>query len=274
MRLRALGTGTCVHAQGTALRLPPLFALDVSETAAPAWILFDCSEGARWRLADAGVDPLAVAHVALSHPHPDHAALPQFVQARACEVIFGRAVGRDLPLTLYLPAQSAAALADLWRWHAPEDGGVPTTRFALRTVGVEDGFREEVLPGVWLSARAVVHGGAPAVAWRVESSAGVFAYSGDSGVCDALVDVAQDADLFLCEAAARVGAGDAMRGRHLRPCDAGEIARRAGARSLLLTHYDGRDDDDAMRGDARASGYRGAVGIARDGDSVEIARGA
>lgn len=109
MKLVALGTGTCVHPPGTPRRMPPLFALDVSETLVPQWVLFDCSEGARWRLADAGIDPLTVAHLALSHPHPDHAALPQFVQARACELGFGRAVGEALPLALYLPRDCAAA---------------------------------------------------------------------------------------------------------------------------------------------------------------------
>lgn len=273
MRLLALGTGTCVHPPGTPRRLPPLFALDVSETPAPQWVLFDCSEGARWRLADAGVDPLEVAHVALSHPHPDHAALPQLVQARACEASFGRAAGRALPLAIYMPEASARSITDLWRWHAPEDDGVPTTRFALEVVGAGDGFARELFAGVTLRGREVVHGGAPALAWRVEAPSGVFAYSGDSGVCDALVDIAAGADLFVCEGAARVGA-TAMRGRHLTPREAGDIARRAGVKSLWLTHYDGRDGDAAMIADARASGFVGALRVARDGDDASVGSGA
>lgn len=273
MRLVALGTGTCVHPPGTPRRMPPLFALDVSESPAPQWVLFDCSEGARWRLADEGIDPLDIAHVALSHPHPDHAALPQFVQSRACEASFGRGVGRALPLALYMPHASADSITELWRWHGPEDDGVPTTRFALEVVGAGDGFSRELRPGVTLRAREVLHGGAPAVAWRVESPSGVFVYSGDSGACGALVEIASGADLFLCESAARVGS-TSMRARHLTPREAGEAARRAGVRSLWLTHYDGRDGEAAMLDDARASGFAGEIHVARDGERAERLPGA
>ena len=274
MKLVALGTGTCVHPPQTPRRLPPLFALDVSETPAPQWILFDASEGARWRLADAGIDPLAIAHLALSHPHPDHAALPQLLQARACELGFGRAVGDTLPLALYLPRACADALPDLWRWHSPEDHGVPTTRFDLAVHPADDGFTHAPFPNTALSARTVEHGGAPAVAWRVETSHASFAYSGDSGVCDALVDAARDVDLFVCEAAARVGDDQRMRHRHLTPRQAGDIARRAGARALWLTHYDGRDPEAVMLEDARASGYAGTIRVAQDGDHAVFRRGA
>jgi ribonuclease BN (tRNA processing enzyme) len=111
------------------------------------------------------------------------------------------------------------------------------------------------------------------VAWRVESPAGVFVYSGDSGVCDALVELAAGADLFLCEAAARVGDDARMRDRHLTPRQAGEAARLAGVRSLRLTHYDGRDAVPRMCADARASGYEGDLAVAADGDVLSV-RGA
>lgn len=269
MRLLALGTGTCNGAPpGQRLRMPPLFALDVAgDGDAPAWIVFECSEGARWRLTDAGVDAALVAHVAVSHGHPDHAALPQFAQSRACEAIFGDRP-RSPTLSVYLPPLAAATLSSLWAWHQPEDGGRPSTRIGLRVVPTWDGWSGAVMPGVTLRAFAVKHGRTPAVAFRVEARGQVFAYSGDAGPCDGLARAAEGADLFVCEAAARVGQDMSTTYGHCNPRQAGAVARAAGAARLWLTHYSGHDGHDAMLADARASGYAGDVRVAGDGDDV------
>ena len=50
-----------------------------------------------------------------------------------------------------------------------------------------------------LTARAVVHD-VESYGLRAECQGRVFAYSGDSGPCDALGQLAVGADLFLCEA--------------------------------------------------------------------------
>lgn len=270
MRLLALGTGTCVGAApGTRLRKPPLFALDVApDGSPPRWILFECSEGARWRLADAGVDPLDVHHVAVSHPHADHAALPQFVQSRACEALFG--VGLRAPsLSVYLPAAPADALPALWAWHNPEDGGAPSARVGLRVEALTDGSTHTPFEGVTLRAFTVAHGRSPAVAFRVEAHGRVFAYSGDSAPCDGLLRAAHRADLFVCEAAARIG-DDAVATRygHCTPRQAGAVAREAHATRLWLTHYSGHDTVAAMTDDAHAAGYEGLLHVADDGDAV------
>ena len=60
MRLVVLGSGTCFPTPPDArVRMPPLFAVDPGEG---RWILLDCSEGARWRLPAAGIDPARVRH--------------------------------------------------------------------------------------------------------------------------------------------------------------------------------------------------------------------
>ncbi len=246
--------------------MPPLFALDVArEGDPPAWIVFDCSEGARWRLADAGIDPCDVHHVAITHPHPDHAALPQFAQSRACEAIFGDG-DRDLSLSVYLPPLPAATLPSLWSWHQPEDQGRPSSRFSLRVTAAYDGWSREVMPGVALRAFTVAHARSPAVAYRVEAHGEVFAYSGDTGPCDGVLRAARDARLFVCEAASRVGRDLSRSYGHCNPRQAAEVARDAGARALWLTHYTGHDEEDVMLRDAREGRYDGELRVARDGD--------
>ena len=81
----------------------------------------------------------------------------------------------------------------------------------------------------------------------------ILTYSADSGPCDALPRLADQADLFLCEAALRSLKEDdpepQSRG-HLLPSEAAATARDAGARKLLLTHIpvaDGKDWLGAVR---------------------------
>jgi ribonuclease BN (tRNA processing enzyme) len=74
----------------------------------------------------------------------------------------------------------------------------------------------------------------------------------------------------VCEASTRVGSDSARSYGHLNPRQAGEVARAAGARSLLLTHYTGLDAESAMLEDARRSGYGGGLALAFDGQRVEL----
>ena len=274
MRLLLLGTGTCLGAlPGTVARQPPLFALELGAPGdASRTIVLDCSEGARFRLAAAGIEASRVAHLAVSHPHADHAALPHFLQGRSCDAVVRGAARADLALALYLPRASAEDFTSLLRWHEPENGGRTSSRWDLDLVAVDDDFARELWPGVLLRAFAVSHGHgrSPAVAYRVEAHGRILAYSGDSGPCDGLVRAAIGADLFLCEASAAIGK-DLSEYGHLTPRQAGEAALAAGAKRLVLTHYHGVDGDDAMLADARSSGYAGDLAIGRDGDVVPLA---
>jgi ribonuclease BN (tRNA processing enzyme) len=81
-----------------------------------------------------------------------------------------------------------------------------------------------------LHSRAVEHG-VPSFGLRIEHDGHVVAYSGDTGPCLALIELSQDADLFVCEA----GAAEPQRA-HCTPSEAGHAAARAHSHQLLLTH--------------------------------------
>ncbi|HEX8630059.1 MAG TPA: MBL fold metallo-hydrolase, partial [Catenuloplanes sp.] len=70
---------------------------------------------------------------------------------------------------------------------------------------------------------------------RLEHDGSVLAYSADTAPCEALVRLAQDADLFLCEASYLDGV-DNPPDLHLTGREAGEAATKAGVGRLLLTH--------------------------------------
>lgn len=75
----------------------------------------------------------------------------------------------------------------------------------------------------------------PTLAVRIAVQDTVLAYSADTGPCPQLEDVARGADLFLCEATlldSDTGPGPG----HLTALQAGELAARAGVKTLALTH--------------------------------------
>ena len=73
-------------------------------------------------------------------------------------------------------------------------------------------------------------------AFRITDGARTLAYSGDSGPSDQLVEVARDADLFLCEATLREGReAGGLRG-HLSADEAVDTYRRSGAKRLVIVH--------------------------------------
>jgi ribonuclease BN (tRNA processing enzyme) len=75
----------------------------------------------------------------------------------------------------------------------------------------------------------------PAYGLRVTSGGRTLAYTGDTGMCDALDRLASGADLLLAEASFRHG-HDNPEDLHLTGRQAGEIAARNNVPRLLLTH--------------------------------------
>jgi ribonuclease BN (tRNA processing enzyme) len=69
---------------------------------------------------------------------------------------------------------------------------------------------------------------------RVQNHTSTLAYSGDTGPSARLVELARDADLFLCEATLREPE-PAERG-HLSEDEAVEAFRASGARRLVVIH--------------------------------------
>jgi ribonuclease BN (tRNA processing enzyme) len=103
---------------------------------------------------------------------------------------------------------------------------------------------------------------------RVEAGGRSFVYSGDTGRCPELTELASDVDVLLCE----VGCRDALDSRrlvHCTPEDAGKIAADAGVGHLLLTHLAPRlSGDEALQ--RAATAYEGPVTLAQSGMTFPI----
>jgi ribonuclease BN (tRNA processing enzyme) len=112
-------------------------------------------------------------------------------------------------------------------------------------------------------------------AMRIRDAQGrVLVFSSDVAPCAGLVEAARDADLFLCESALIDRTQDEVdptRRGHMLAGEAGEIARAAGARRLVLTHF--RADYEGLREQHREAAERAfgqPVELAEEGKTYTV----
>ncbi len=78
----------------------------------------------------------------------------------------------------------------------------------------------------------------PCLGYRLELENKSIAYLTDTGVCDNLYALAQNADLVILECSFKEKRQTEWNWPHLSPIEAAEIAKQAKAKKLVLTHFD------------------------------------
>ena len=186
-------------------------------------LLLDCGPGVLAKLREREPWP-SVEAIVITHLHLDH-------WGDLVPWVWG---------SLYGPGGFRPAL-----WLPP--GSTEELRPILQRLGSEDMFerafdvteyeprRPFTTAGLEVTAIPVEHYDIAAYGFRVRGER-LLAYSGDTGPCDALVELARDADLFVCEATLEQGDLDGPVRGHLAPEEASAAAEAAGAKRLLLTH--------------------------------------
>jgi ribonuclease BN (tRNA processing enzyme) len=107
-----------------------------------------------------------------------------------------------------------------------------------------------------------------AIDFHSTAGAGRFTYSADCRPGDELVEIARDTDLLLVEATLPRPERTGHRG-HLTPAEAGDHARRAGAKRVVLTHISDELDADWAR-DQAAEAFGAPVDMASEGAVYEV----
>lgn len=181
---------------------------------------------------------LDVDAVYLSHLHADHCIdMVAYSYARRYHPS-----GAVSVLPVYGPAGTAERLCNAFEARPP-DGLLDVYDFRDVTAG-----SFELGP---FSVRTVrTNHPVECYALRLEAGGRSLTYSGDTGVCDDLVRLAQGSDVFLCEASWTHSA-DNPPGVHLSGREAGEHAARADVGRLLLTHMVAWADADTIVAEAR-----------------------
>ena len=195
--------------------------------------------------------------IVLSHLHADHSIdlTALYVAHRYGPYDFS---GR---LPIYGPSDTAERLASAYGMKDPQ-GMKGSFDFRELAVAASIGpFR--------MRAERVAHP-VETYAVRFEADGQTFVYSGDTGPCRAIDELARDADLLLCEASF-VHGEDNPADLHLTGREAGLLARDAGAGRLVITHVPPWNDPKEAMAEA-ASVFGGEIDLATPGATFEMAR--
>jgi ribonuclease Z len=236
-------------------------------------ILFDPGEGTQRQMVLAGVPAGQITKICITHLHGDHSfGLPGILQrlemdrvrhavdlwfpasgALYIERLRGAVIGRaQVPLRVHpsvegvlcdtgaytLEARRLDHRVDALGYRLREAPGVRMLPERLGAVGIEgaDVGRLLALGALHVDGREV----------RLEDVSEprrgqVFAFVMDTRLCDAAFALAEDADLLVCEATYLDEHADLAREYgHLTASQAATIAREAGAKRLVLTHFSQR----------------------------------
>lgn len=219
-------------------------------------VLVDAPGNPTVRLEQAGVDPLSVTELVLTHFHPDH------VSGAPLFLMVSWLMGRSAPLHVYGLDQTLTnfeKMMDLYEWaswpemypvifhHLP--GRENQVMFASSELEVICSLVRHLIPTIGLR-------------FTLRPSGTVVAYSCDTEPTQAMVSLASGAELLIHEAS---GASFG----HTSAEQAGEIASQAGVRRLMLIHYPTQFEAN-LAAEAKRT-FRGEVLVAQDMQRLEFA---
>jgi ribonuclease Z len=269
-------------------------------------LLFDPGEGTQRQMLFAGVAASQVTRICITHFHGDHClGLPGVLQRMALDrvthavqacypaenaEVFWRlrhaALFRDTLNLQEQPVGAADVIADTpvfrlqsralshrvpavgYRLTEPDGRRMLPDRLAARGIAGPDIGRLQREGRLEANGRRVL---IDEVSERRRGQA--FAFIMDTRLCDAAFELAQGADMLVCESTfAEADAGLARDYGHLTAGQAGLIAAEAGARLLVLTHFSQRYESSGSELLAReaAAVFDGPVVLAGDLDRIPV----
>jgi len=206
------------------------------------------------------MDPNSVA-VLLSHLHADH-----------CIDLAGLLVWRR-----YAPIPAVGKAALYGPPGTADRIGAASSEYAGAVDDITDTFDVDT----WVDGTVVKVGGMTVLPRKVNHPPQTYglritgpegqtlAFSGDTGVCDEVVDLARDADVFLCEASWTHDPANRPPNLHLSGVEAGQLAKAAGAKQLALTHIPPWTDTETIVSEARSQ-FDGPIFAVAPGQVIEI----
>ena len=219
MRLTIVGSG---DAFGSGGRSNTCFVLETAK----ACLAVDFGASALPALKARGLDLNRLDAIVLSHLHGDHFGGLPFLLLDA--QFLSR---REKPLLIAGPPGTRARLDAALEVFFPKAGG-SKWRFPWQVVEIAPAVETDVLGHTVVTAEVIHQSGAPSTALRLTDGDKVFAYSGDTEWTDALLPIAAQADLFICECYAFAGRMTGhMSWEVLKP----RLAD-LGARQIMITH--------------------------------------
>jgi len=196
-------------------------------------VLVDCPGSPYQKILKANLDPMRVSSLIITHRHVDHLyGIPSLAHNMGL-------AGRHSTLHVYALAESMPILRgflDLF----PLEEKMPY-RIELHEIPPKEGHQVLQTKGLRIRSTPVVHG-APNIALLVEfdlpSERGVVVYSSDTSPCPSLLALARGANILIHEATfPHSDASRAASDGHTTGYQAGEVAKQAGVKRLILCHF-------------------------------------
>jgi ribonuclease BN (tRNA processing enzyme) len=247
MNLTIIGSG---DAFGSGGRMNTCFVLKTAK----ATLAIDFGASSLPALKACGLDPNILDGVVLSHLHGDHyGGLPFLL----LDYQFG--ARRERPFVIAGPPGARERIHAAMEAFFPKSTG-SKWKFDWRIEEIPVGVETDVLGHRIVTADVLHQSGAPSTALRLSDGEKTFAYSGDTEWTDALLPIARDADLFICECYAYAGK---LTGHMTWEILQTKLAT-LGARRTMLTHMS--PSMLAKTDEAREAG----VLVAEDGMELEF----
>ena len=235
-------------------------------------VLVDSGGGSALQFGRSGAHVAPLDAIFFTHLHIDHTAdFPALIKSSYFE-------DRNRPLPIYGPVgndffpTTTEYVADLFdakrgAYRYLSDPGYP---LVAHDVDLKEHEVRVIYKSGELTASAtkVIHGGVPALAWRIELAGKSIVFSGDTNGNNGNLEIlAKDADLFVAHNAIPEGETGAPRELHMPPSVIGRIAGTAHVKALVLSHRMLRSlgHEDETRAKITAS-YSGPVTFANDLD--------
>jgi len=222
MEIIILGSGTTVpHPH----RASPSVAVFIDDQ----FLLLDIGPGTVRQMTRAGLKHEQIDYIAISHFHPDHTAdLIHFIFATRHPPV----LKKRKPFTIIGPKGFSEFLTLLRK---PYGTWLDLPSGLLTVEELHTGEKDRIAFDTFSIQSAPMHHTPQSIGLRIEDNSGrVIVYSGDTGYCEEIVDLARGADLLILESSFP-DEGEVQ--GHLTPSKAGEIATRSEVKKLLLTHF-------------------------------------
>ncbi len=183
-------------------------------------VVLDFGNGVLSRLQQY-IDVEEISAIILSHLHSDHMGDIMILRYAAdIKLMKGK---MEKPIKIYAPAEPVEEFNRL------------KYKQALEVIEINSSEKLEI-GDLKITFKEMVHG-YKNYSICIEKDSKKFVYSGDTSKNDGLIEFAQNADLFICEAGLLERDDKNIRVMHLTAREAAQIAEAAGVKRLLLTHF-------------------------------------
>ncbi len=233
--------------------------------------IVDAGRGTGMRLAAAGISWKSINSVFLTHLHSDHIdGLPDLFHSTW-------QFGSGMPFMLYGPRGTQEVADGMLQFYGPDirirrdlTEKLPPEGATIKVREIQEGVVHDIPVEVRITAFLVDHPPVtPAFGFRFDAGQRSIVISGDTRPSANLIRFAQDADVLVHEAyvGARPpsGAGKwTIASYHTSAKEAGEVARKAKVKTLVLTHLipDNATDRDFL--DEARKEFSGKIMVGRD----------